>query len=134
MAGTILLDPTTGDAAIPVFPVAVMSRREAYSEKIRAALTRREPAIRDIYDVDQAVRNGILDLADVELLRLIRKKLDVEPDRPPDVSADRVALLLRQLPHDLHSVLRHADLDQFDFDRALARLQSVARILTTVGP
>ena len=43
-----------------VAPISVRSidKIEALAEKFRAALSRREPAIRDFFDIDYAVRKG----------------------------------------------------------------------------
>jgi predicted nucleotidyltransferase component of viral defense system len=41
-----------------------LSYREAMAEKLRAALSRREPAVRDFFDLDHAVESGRLDAED----------------------------------------------------------------------
>lgn len=56
--------------AVEPVEVAVLSRREAYSEKLRAALTRREPAIRDYHDLDHAVRTKWVATTDRKLIEL----------------------------------------------------------------
>jgi hypothetical protein len=60
----------------------VLSLREAYAEKLRAALMRDEPAIRDFFDVDQAISAGRLDLTDSRLIQLVREKLSVPGNGP----------------------------------------------------
>ena len=57
-ARTLLVDPFRQTAAVAPVEVPVLSCRETYAEKLRAALTRREPAIRDFYDIDHGVRSG----------------------------------------------------------------------------
>lgn len=47
MAKTILEHPITQKPVLPNFILVGLSLKEAYSEKIRAALSRRKPAIRD---------------------------------------------------------------------------------------
>ena len=49
MAKTILMDPITHNPVFRKFRVVGLSLKEAYSEKIRAALSRKKPAIRDIF-------------------------------------------------------------------------------------
>ena len=39
-ARTLLSDPNTGEPVVPPFDVQVLTRQEAYAEKVRAALTR----------------------------------------------------------------------------------------------
>ncbi|MBI2903363.1 MAG: nucleotidyl transferase AbiEii/AbiGii toxin family protein, partial [Candidatus Methylomirabilis oxyfera] len=55
-ARTLLLDPISGSPLAPALTVLCLSQIEAMAEKLRAALSRREAAIRDFYDVDHAVR------------------------------------------------------------------------------
>ena len=71
-------------------PVAAMSLQESYAEKIRAALSRREPAIRDLFDLQHAIESGILDVSSASLLALASRKLLVKPGEPSDVSAERL--------------------------------------------
>jgi hypothetical protein len=77
----MLLNPVDGSPLIDAFAVSCLSYREAMAEKLRAALTRREVAIRDFFDVDYAVRNGALTTSDRALLDLLRRKLQVSGDR-----------------------------------------------------
>jgi len=51
---TLLLDPMFSEPVLPPIKARGLSKEEAYAEKARAALTRKEPAIRDIYDLWQA--------------------------------------------------------------------------------
>jgi predicted nucleotidyltransferase component of viral defense system len=53
-ARTLLLDPVSGRPMIPPVSVPCISRMEGFAEKFRAALSRREVAIRDFYDLDYA--------------------------------------------------------------------------------
>ena len=73
-ARTLLTDPFRNAPAVGLIPIHALSFLETYAEKIRAALTRREPAIRDFFDIDHAMNAGKLDFANTRLL---------EP-RPPE--------------------------------------------------
>jgi|WetSurMetagenome_2_1015567.scaffolds.fasta_scaffold225288_2 pimeloyl-ACP methyl ester carboxylesterase len=53
---------------------------EAFTEKFRAALTCRDVAIRDFYDIDYASRKLDLHIDDGELIRLVKQKLSVPPN------------------------------------------------------
>ena len=84
-ARTLLIDPFRRKPAVDLIPMPVLSRQETYAEKLRAALSRREPAIRDFYDVDQAVRAGWIDPKDPTLVELVRQKLARTLPGKPDV-------------------------------------------------
>jgi len=111
---------------VPAFFVSAISMREAMAEKLRAALSRREPAIRDFYDVDHAVRELGLNLRDPGLVEAVRAKLDVPSNDPLDVSEGRLSALRRQIQAQLSPVLRPADLATFDLDRTCKALRALA--------
>lgn len=125
-AQTILHDPFKNAPAVAGVSVAVFASDEAYAEKIRAALTRRDPAIRDFYDIDYAVNIGKLDVKNAKLLDLVRKKVAVPGNDPVDVSDAKLTELQRQVDGQLKPVLRPVDLDQFDLQRSFAQVAAVA--------
>ncbi|MEO8605256.1 MAG: nucleotidyl transferase AbiEii/AbiGii toxin family protein [bacterium] len=130
-AGSILLEPVSSQAMVAPVALRCITRPEAYAEKFRAALTRREVAIRDFYDLDYAAqRQGLLP-AERSLVRLVRRKLAVPGNDPPDVSEARLTALRRQLDSHLRTVLREADFRAFDLDRAFAL---VAEMATRIAP
>jgi predicted nucleotidyltransferase component of viral defense system len=124
-ARTLLTDPNTSAPAVRPFDVRVLALREAYAEKVRAALTRRGPAIRDLFDVDNAVQKGLVRHLDPDFLRLVTQKLAVTVD-PVDTSPAKIDLLKAQLETQLKPVLRTTDYEAFLLDRALAMLEEVA--------
>jgi predicted nucleotidyltransferase component of viral defense system len=128
-ARTIILDPVTGKPLILPVPVRCISKMEALAEKFRAALSRREPAIRDLFDIDYAVRKMDLRPRDTTFIRLVRQKLDVPGNDPIDVSGDRLKALRQQLNSQLKSVLRDRDFAEFDLDRAFGTVAAVAASL-----
>jgi predicted nucleotidyltransferase component of viral defense system len=77
MARTLLLDPVSDEPAVGVLPVRCIDATEALAEKFRAALTRREVAIRDFYDITHAVGTLGVHPTDAEFLELVRLKLAV---------------------------------------------------------
>jgi hypothetical protein len=103
-----------------------MSLREAMAEKSLAALTRREPAIRDFFDLDYAVLRLGVDLGEPALLAMVGAKLRVPGNGPTDVSARRLDALRLQLRTELEPVLRPADLAAFDLDRAFRIVAGIA--------
>jgi predicted nucleotidyltransferase component of viral defense system len=102
-----------------------MTLREAFAEKIRAALTR--VAIRDYYDIDLGLRRGLMDPADIALAGLVRRKLAVPRTMPLELTEERLEQLRRQIATDLHPILRSSDEDSFDFNQAIATVRSFAR-------
>lgn len=129
-ARTLLRDPISGSDAAPVLAVPCLSRDEAMAEKLRAALSRRDVAIRDFYDVDHAVRLLALDVLEPGFVGLVRGKLAVPGNDPADVSLARLALVRPQLESQLRPVLRARDYAEFDLDRAFA---TVARLAAALG-
>ena len=129
-AQTLLLDPISGTPLVPPLLVTCLSRSEAMAEKLRAALSRREAAVRDFYDVDHAVRRLDFQVRDAKLIELVKKKLAIPGNEPVDVSANRLAALKRQIDSQLKPVLRDRDFAEFDLDRAFA---TVAEVAATLG-
>ena len=125
-ARTLLLDPIGAEAMVPAFAVCAIAEPEAYAEKARAALTRREPAVRDFYDFDYAVQTGYLQPEAADFVALVRQKLAMPGNEGIDVSDTRREQLVRQLEAELRPVLRPADFEAFDFDRAFARVVEFA--------
>jgi len=126
LTNTVLLDPVSGARAIPAFPVSSISFAEAMAEKLRAALTRTEPAIRDFYDLAYVLSGKLLRLDDPILLELVPKKLAVPGNPIVDVSPTRLAALERQLEGRLRPVLRHTDYAGFDLHRVFAQVAGFA--------
>ncbi len=83
---------------------------EALSEKMRAALTRREPAIRDFFDIWYAREVGGFDFTDAVFLRLLEEKLR-EVGYEYTLEGNR-KFLEKQIITDLRPVLT----DDFGFD------------------
>ncbi len=109
--------------------VQVLRIQEAYAEKIRAALTRREPAIRDFFDLDHAVRSALFDHRNRAVLDLVAAKLSVAGNNPVDLSEAKVARLRGQVETHLRPVLRTMDYEAFDLKRAVSMLEELARQL-----
>jgi len=117
-ARTLLLDPVSGRPMLKPVVLRCISRMEAFAEKFRAALSRREAAIRDFYDLDHAVRKLGLQPHEAQLVALVKQKLAVPGNEPADMAEPRLAALRRQLEPHLKPVLRDSDFAEFDLDRA----------------
>ena len=125
-AKTLLIDPVTEKPLVGPVEVNCLSRIEAYAEKFRAALSRRDAAIRDFYDLDHAERRLGLQPAAADLIELVRKKLGVPGNDPISLSPARLVELRRQVETELRPVLRSEDFGQFDLDRAFAIVAAMA--------
>ncbi len=126
-AGTALLDPVSGQPMTPYVALPCISRIEAFAEKFRAALSRREVAIRDFYDIDYAVRRLDLRPQEPALIELVRQKLAVPGNEAVNVSDHRLATLRQQLEPQLKPVLRGKDFVEFDLGRAFQVVVEMAK-------
>jgi predicted nucleotidyltransferase component of viral defense system len=125
-AWTMLLDPDSNEPVFPAVEVRVLSLREAYAEKFRAALTRR--AIRDYFDIDNAVGRGLFDYQDPQFLYLVSQKLAIARNDPVDTSTAKMAALERQIEAQLRPVLRARDFDTFNLQRVAAILLEIVSL------
>lgn len=122
----MLRNPITDKPLVPDFPLACIALKEALAEKFRAALTRREVAIRDFYDLHHAAKHLGLTAADSNLLELVRRKLAIPGNPPVNLGSGRIDQLRRQRDARLRSVLRPQDFDAFDLEHAVRIAQQVA--------
>ncbi|MEA1926680.1 MAG: nucleotidyl transferase AbiEii/AbiGii toxin family protein [Candidatus Auribacterota bacterium] len=125
-ARTLLLNAITGSDAISPFGIRVMVLPEIWAEKVRAALTRPNPAIRDFFDLDYAVLEKYLNLEDGRLLDLVRKKLVVPRQGPVDYTAEKLENLKRQIKTRLRPVLRDHEFNLFNLERIWGFLTRLA--------
>jgi predicted nucleotidyltransferase component of viral defense system len=126
LAQTILLDPVSRKPLLKPLEVRCIAKMEAFAEKFRAALSRREVAVRDFFDLDYAVRRLGLQSENPELIDLVRRKLTVPGNEPVDVSANRLAALRQQVGPQLQPVLRAEDFAEFDLQRAFQTVATMA--------
>jgi predicted nucleotidyltransferase component of viral defense system len=126
-ARTLLRDPHSDQPALAPVNVSALQLHEAYAEKMRAALTRREPAIRDFFDIDHAVRSALFNHRDRSILDLLAAKLLVDGNEHVDLSEAKISVLGGQIETQLRPVLRARDYDAFDLPRVIAILEDVVR-------
>lgn len=131
-AQTILLNPLREQPALKPFDVQCLSLEEAFAEKIRAALTRNPPAIRDFFDLAFATSKLSLDFLDESYLTLVQNKVSITEDII-DVSDARKEVLARQLETELKPVLRSSDYDNFDFDKSFQLARNLADKMTSLS-
>jgi len=128
---TLLFDPFSGASAVEAMHIPVLSCRETYAEKLRAALTRREPAIRDFFDVDHACRTDRISQTDRKLIDLVRQKLAIPGNEPSSVSDAKLEELRRQVDVHLKPVLKESDFVMFDLDHAFEIVRRFAELLVS---
>jgi predicted nucleotidyltransferase component of viral defense system len=128
-ARTIMVNPYSRQSLLPTFTVRAMAIREVYAEKVRAALTRKEPAIRDFFDLFYAVHKMGLKILDHKFLKTVRAKLKVPGNDPVDVSRERKRELDRQLDGQLKPVLRPEDFVRFNLDEAFELVCTIVEAL-----
>ena len=125
---TLLVDAISTEPAVPPFRVRALQREEAYAEKIRAALTRRDAAIRDLFDLDHAVRNKDIDVDSPDFWRLAAAKIALPGNEiQPLGDGGRLESFKIQVQTDLRPVLRPVDFEKFDFDAAIETLAKIER-------
>jgi predicted nucleotidyltransferase component of viral defense system len=125
-AKTLLLNPFTRKPLVSDIDLITLSMKEAIAEKLRAALTRREPAIRDFFDIDYLASQKKFDLNDRHLFELLAEKLKVPGNPPINLSPAREEKLKTQINTELKPVLRPSDFEKFDLDRALGLVIRIA--------
>lgn len=129
-AQTLLLNPFSGKPITPPITVQCISGQELMAEKLRAALSRREAAIRDFFDIDYAVRKLEFHPFEKAMIKLVRQKLSMPGNESVDMSRERLATLRRQLGTELKTVLREKDYREFDLDRAYRIVTEVADVVS----
>lgn len=112
-------DPFTGDNLIPNNKILSLSFDEAVAEKLKAAITRKDKAVRDYYDLWHIAQSGF-DFQNEKFIELLKKKLSNEGFQGDfrhnfGLDEDAINLLRRQIETDLIPVIRLNE--QFDFDR-----------------
>jgi len=128
-ARTLLLNPFTRKSLVPDIDLTTLLMKEAIAEKLRAALTRLEPAIRDFFDIDYLASQHQLDMTDGHLITLLTEKLKVPGNAPIDLSPARKEKLKTQINTELKPVLRPVDFESFDLDRAFDIVARISHLL-----
>ncbi len=126
---SLLCDPFRREPVLAPISVDTLSLRETYAEKLRAALTRREPAIRDFFDIDYAMRKRLLDINEEDFIKMVRCKLDIPGNQVVDISSQKAGILQRQLRAQLRPVLREKDFASFDLVSVFSAVAELAKRL-----
>lgn len=120
-------DPFTGEDLIPSNKILSLSLMEAVSEKLKVAINRKEPAIRDYYDLRHIAESGF-DFYEEKFIELFKNKLSAEKysgdyQSKFGLSADKINELYKQVGTDLMPVIR---LDEnFDLDKVFEKFDQI---------
>ena len=128
---TLLRDVFTGSEQVPAFDLPVMDLSEALAEKVRAALTRKGPAIRDFYDLDFAAKTLGMNMIEPGFVALVQRKLSMPGNGPIQLTEDRRKALAVQRSKELNIVLRSGMAESFDLDRIWSSLGALVERLTS---
>jgi predicted nucleotidyltransferase component of viral defense system len=113
---------------VPGIVITSLSWEEAMAEKLRAALTRREPAIRDFYDIFHAISKLNFSVQNPEFIELVKTKLAVPGNDKIDLSDKKLERLGSQLNSELEPVLRPVDFSNFDLEWTFSQLRPLASL------
>jgi len=122
-------DPFTGKDLIPKNKVLSLSLREAVAEKLKAAITRKDLAIRDYYDLWHIAESGF-DFHNKLFLIIFKKKLEGERYEGEfrhsfGLNEESIKLLHKQVETDLIPVIRLGE--QFDLSKVFARFNKILK-------
>lgn len=120
-------DPFTGEDLFPTGKVLSLSWNEAVAEKLKAAISRKDVAIRDYYDLWHIAEFGF-DFHNDKFIKLFKRKVTDEGykgDYKKDfgLSPDKLSTLRRQVDTDLMPVIRAGE--SFDFEKVLDRFNVI---------
>lgn len=120
-------DPFTGENLIPANKILSLSLNEAVAEKLKAAISRRDLAIRDYYDLWHIAENRF-DFYNRHFISIFKQKLVEERYRNDyrynfGLNGDAIELLNRQIETDLMPVIRLGE--QFDLNKVFERFNKI---------
>lgn len=122
-------DPFTGEDLIPTNKILSLSFNEAVAEKLKAAITRRDIAIRDYYDIWHIAESGF-GFHNKKFLAIFKKKLDDEGYLGDyrynfGLNEESINLLQRQVETDLIPVIRLGE--KFDLGKVFTRFNKILK-------
>lgn len=120
-------DPFTGEDLFPRGKVLSLSWNEAVAEKLKAAISRKDVAIRDYYDLWHIAGFGF-DFYNDKFIKLFKRKVTDEGytgDYKKDfgLSPEKLSLLRRQVDTDLMPVIRAGE--SFDLEKVFDRFNVI---------
>lgn len=122
-------DPFTGEDLFPPGKILSLSWKEAVAEKLKAAISRKDVAIRDYYDLWYIAELGF-DFYDKNFIKIFKRKVDDEGytgdyKENLGLSADKISFLRKQIDDLLKPVIRSGE--EFNLDKALDRFNEILK-------
>ena len=120
-------DPFTGEDLIPKNKILSLTLNEAVAEKLKAAITRKDVAIRDYYDL-WFISEAKFDFKNKKFLSIFKKKLEEEKYRANyshnfGLDQKAIELLHRQIEAELIPVIRIGE--TFDLNKVFERFNLI---------
>ncbi|MBU4311113.1 MAG: nucleotidyl transferase AbiEii/AbiGii toxin family protein [Candidatus Omnitrophica bacterium] len=114
-------DPFNGEDLFPQGAILALSLEESVAEKLKAAISRLTPAIRDYYDLGHFIKTGF-DFARPNFLKMVNEKLRLDGytrdySRNLGLQDAEIQELKRTLKDDLAPMIRMDE--KFDLDKVL---------------
>ena len=124
-------DPFTGEDLIPKNKILSLTLNEAVAEKLKAAITRKDVAIRDYYDL-WFISEAKFDFKDRHFLSIFKKKLEAEKYRENysnnfGLDQQSIELLHKQVETELIPVIRVGE--SFNLDKVFERFNIILQKL-----
>lgn len=122
-------DPFTGEDLIPKSKILSLTYNEAVAEKLKAAITRKEVAIRDYYDL-WFIAEAKFDFKNKHFLSVFKRKLEEEKYRADyshnfGLDNKSIELLRSQISTELIPVIRIGE--TFDLDKVFKRFNVIMK-------
>lgn len=120
-------DPFTGEDLFPPGKVLSLSLNEAVAEKLKAAITRKDVAVRDYYDLWYIAESGF-DFYQSGFIKLFKSKLSGEGYSGDyrenfGLNSDQLSLLRNQVDLQLTAVIRAGE--KFDLEKVMERFNTI---------
>lgn len=124
-------DPFTGEDLIPKNKILSLTLNEAVAEKLKAAITRKDVAIRDYYDL-WFISEAKFDFKDRHFLSIFKKKLEAEKyianySHNFGLNQQSIELLHEQIETELIPVIRVGE--SFNLNKVLERFNEILKKL-----
>lgn len=123
---TLLEDPFSNKKILKPFPVMALSKDEAYAEKFRAALTRKNPAIRDFFDIEKILDSGF-NIFDESFIEIVKKKISFDNHVNIDLTLEKRKTLESQIITDLRPVLKLNE--DFNLEKTWSSIHNLVKVL-----
>lgn len=124
-------DPFTGKDLVPRNKILSLSLNEAVAEKLKAAITRRDVAIRDYYDL-WFISEAKFDFKNKHFINIFKKKIEDEKyngnyGKNFGLNEKKLDLLRKQVETELLPVIRIGE--SFDLDKVLEQFNVILQAI-----